>query len=149
MYPKLNVMQKVLVQVIVNVMVNLDDNTLIGEVMESMSHSFSLNQSDSSIAKTEIIHYDVIQAIDVRDGEGFGIKVEVSPRDKFINEFEARILDGLTGDRLSTKVSTCDYPNWSIDEYQYMPTVAERLRAKGYTVSSKINHGVTDWYISK
>ena len=36
---------------------------------------------------------------------------------------------------------------WSIEEYMYMPQVAQRLREKGYSVTSKVNHGVTDWLI--
>jgi hypothetical protein len=38
---------------------------------------------------------------------------------------------------------------WSVDEYNYMPIVAERLRKEGMTVSSSVNYGVTDWLISQ
>ena len=37
---------------------------------------------------------------------------------------------------------------WSVEEYQDMPLVASELRNQGLTVSSQVNHGVTDWYIS-
>ena len=37
---------------------------------------------------------------------------------------------------------------WSVEEYMYMPIVACRLREKGYSVSSTVNFGVTDWKIA-
>lgn len=37
---------------------------------------------------------------------------------------------------------------WSVEEYQDMPRVADELRSRGLHVTSKVNHGVTDWFIS-
>lgn len=37
---------------------------------------------------------------------------------------------------------------WSVEEYMYMPIVANRLREKGYSVSSQVNWEVTDWTIA-
>lgn len=78
---------------------------------------------------------------------------ELSPQERkeaFIVELMARIEGKLT-DRLTTQFTTCSCApafGWSVDEYNYMPTVARRLREKGYTVSSSVNHEVTDWLIS-
>jgi hypothetical protein len=77
----------------------------------------------------------------------------LSPQEKkeqFIQDLMARI-EGSFGDRLTTKFETCsDAPSfgWSVEEYMYMPIVADRLRKKGYSVSSSVNHGVTDWLIA-
>jgi len=37
---------------------------------------------------------------------------------------------------------------WSVEDYNDMPRVANILREKGLTVTSSVNHGVTDWKIS-
>lgn len=53
--------------------------------------------------------------------------------------------------KLSTTHTTCSSApafGWSVEEYQYFPEVARRLREKGYTVTSSVNYGVTDWKIS-
>jgi hypothetical protein len=38
---------------------------------------------------------------------------------------------------------------WSVEEYNYMPIVADRLRDERMTISSSVNYGVTDWLISQ
>jgi hypothetical protein len=77
----------------------------------------------------------------------------LSPQEKkeqFIQSFVDRFEKELSGSSLTTTFMTCsDAPafGWSVQEYMYMPQVAERLRDKGYSVTSKVNHGVTDWLI--
>jgi hypothetical protein len=78
----------------------------------------------------------------------------MSPLEKkevFITELQNRIEGWLSGDALTTTFTTCkDAPSfgWSVEEYMYMPIVADRLRKKGYSVSSSVNWGVTDWLIA-
>jgi hypothetical protein len=78
----------------------------------------------------------------------------LSPQEKkeeFIQSFVDRFEKELSGTSLTTTFMTCsDAPafGWSVQEYMYMPQVAERLRGKGYSVTSKVNHGVTDWVIA-
>lgn len=72
-------------------------------------------------------------------------------KEQFITELQNRIEGWLSGDSLTTKFKTCkDAPSfgWSVEEYMYMPIVADRLRKKGYSVSSSVNWGVTDWLIA-
>jgi hypothetical protein len=72
-------------------------------------------------------------------------------KEAFITELQNRIEGWLSGDALTTKFMTCkDAPSygWSVEEYMYMPIVADRLRKKGYSVSSSVNWGVTDWLIA-
>ena len=71
-------------------------------------------------------------------------------KEAFITELQNRIEGWLT-DCLTTKFTTCrDAPSfgWSVEEYMYMPLVADRLRQKGYRVTSSVNWGVTDWVIA-
>lgn len=65
---------------------------------------------------------------------------------KLMEKIEARFENSLT-----TKFETCSKApsyGWSVEEYMYMPTVAQRLREKGYTVTSSVNWEVTDWVIA-
>ena len=65
---------------------------------------------------------------------------------KLFDSIESRLEYNLT-----TTFTTCsDAPSfgWSVEEYLYMPEVANRLRSIGRTVSSKVNFGVTDWSIA-
>jgi hypothetical protein len=77
----------------------------------------------------------------------------LSPQEKkeqFIQSLMERIENSF-GDRLTTSFTTCSQApafGWSVDEYMYMPIVAQRLRDKGYSVSSSVNWGVTDWVIA-
>lgn len=77
----------------------------------------------------------------------------MSPQEKkeqFISELEAKVVKYL-GNDMTCKWSTCSCApsyGWSVEEFMYMPAVAARLREKGYTVSSSVNHGVTDWIIA-
>ena len=78
----------------------------------------------------------------------------MSPLEKkevFITELQNRIETWLSGSALTTTFMTCkDAPSfgWSVEEYMYMPIVADRLRKKGYSVNSSVNWGVTDWLIA-
>ena len=78
----------------------------------------------------------------------------LSPQEKkeqFVQELMGRIESRLGGDYLTTRFETCSQApsfGWSVEEYMYMPLVASRLREKGYSVSSSVNWGVTDWVIA-
>jgi hypothetical protein len=78
----------------------------------------------------------------------------MNPQEKkeaFINELQSKIESRLGGDSLITTFETAVCApsfGWSVEEYMYMPIVAQRLRTKGYTVSSKVNWEVTDWKIA-
>jgi len=82
------------------------------------------------------------------------VQVVLTPqeeKEQFILNLMNRLESQLGGGNLTTKFETCkDAPSysWSVEEYMYMPQVASRLRGKGYTVSSSINWGVTDWIIA-
>jgi hypothetical protein len=70
-------------------------------------------------------------------------------KEKFLIELENKILSQL-GDRISTIFNTCYRApayGWSVEEHMYMPLVADRLRKKGYSVSSSVSYEVTDWVI--
>jgi hypothetical protein len=72
-------------------------------------------------------------------------------KEAFIQELQNRIEGWLSGDSLTTTFTTCSSApsfGWSVEEYMYMPLVADRLRKKGYSVSSSVNWGVTDWRIA-
>ena len=72
-------------------------------------------------------------------------------KEQFIQSLQKRIEDRFLGGDLTTKFETCSSApayGWSVDEYMYMPIVAQRLREKGYSVSSSVNWGVTDWLIA-
>jgi hypothetical protein len=69
----------------------------------------------------------------------------------FIQNLQAKIEGWLSGDALTTTFTTSSCApsyGWSVEEYMYMPIVADRLRKKGYSVSSSVNWGVTDWVIA-
>jgi hypothetical protein len=42
-------------------------------------------------------------------------------------------------------LATCDYSNWDRELHRNMDYIATELRARGLSVSSRVNHGVTDW----
>jgi hypothetical protein len=72
-------------------------------------------------------------------------------KENFLIELEERITSRLGNGHLTTKFETCSSApayGWSVEEYMYMPIVAQRLRQKGYSVSSSVNWGVTDWLIA-
>lgn len=71
-------------------------------------------------------------------------------KELFLIELENKVLSQL-GQRLSTIFNTCYRApayGWSIEEHMYMPIVADRLRTKGYSVSSSVSFEVTDWVIA-
>jgi hypothetical protein len=72
-------------------------------------------------------------------------------KEQFIQELMERIESRLGGEYLTTKFETAKCApsyGWSVEEYMYMPIVAQRLREKGYSVSSSVNWEVTDWVIA-
>ncbi len=72
-------------------------------------------------------------------------------KEQFVQSLVDRFEKELSGDRLTTRFETCSSApsfGWSVEEYMYMPIVAQRLREKGYSVSSSVNWGVTDWVIA-
>jgi len=77
----------------------------------------------------------------------------LTPQEKkelFLTELENKIIKQL-GDRLYTRFETCYRApayGWSVEEYTYMPIVANRLRQKGYSVTSSVSYEVTDWTIA-
>ena len=71
-------------------------------------------------------------------------------KEAFLVELEKRISERFTNGNFTTRFETSSCApayGWSVEEYLYMPLVADRLRAKGYSVTSAVNHGVTDWSI--
>ena len=72
-------------------------------------------------------------------------------KEAFIQELVDRLESQLGGNSLTTSFTTCKCApsfGWSVEEYVYMPLVAQRLREKGYVVSSSVNWEVTDWVIA-
>ena len=72
-------------------------------------------------------------------------------KEQFIQSLVDRIESQLGGEYLTTKFETAQCApsyGWSVEEYMYMPIVAQRLREKGYSVSSSVNWEVTDWVIA-
>ena len=71
-------------------------------------------------------------------------------KEKLLTDLENKILTQL-GDRLTTRYETCYRApayGWSVEEFMYMPLVAQRLRDKGYSVTSSVSYEVTDWVIA-
>jgi hypothetical protein len=72
-------------------------------------------------------------------------------KEQFIQSLQKQIEDRFLNGNLTTKFETSSKApayGWSVEEYMYMPIVAQRLREKGYSVSSSVNWGVTDWLIA-
>lgn len=46
---------------------------------------------------------------------------------------------------ITDTLATCDYPNWDRELHRSMGDIAAELRTRGISVSSRVNHGVTDW----
>ena len=71
-------------------------------------------------------------------------------KEEFIQALQKQIEDRLQNN-LTTRFETCSKApvyGWSVEEYMYMPIVAQSLREKGYSVSSQVNWEVTDWNIA-
>jgi hypothetical protein len=45
-------------------------------------------------------------------------------------------------------LATCDYSNWDRELHRAMLDIATELRARGLSVSSSVNYGVTNWVFS-
>ena len=72
-------------------------------------------------------------------------------KEQFIVNLMNKIKSRLGGNDLTTKFETSKCApsyGWSVEEYMYMPIVADRLRQEGYSVSSSVNWEVTDWVIA-
>lgn len=67
----------------------------------------------------------------------------------YAQEKAQEIIDSMIKYReTETKISTCDASNWDRKLHRNFNNVANELRRKDLKVSSKVNWGVTDWYIS-
>lgn len=73
--------------------------------------------------------------VELREKKKAYVKAEA---EKIVAEMVRR---GVTSDTLAT----CDYQNWDRELHRAMPDIANELREKGLSVSSRVNHGVTDW----
>ncbi len=71
-------------------------------------------------------------------------------KEELLNGMQQSIEESLVNCLITTRMTSSCAPayGWSVEEYMYMPIVADRLRAKGYSVRSAVNHGVTDWHIA-
>ena len=72
-------------------------------------------------------------------------------KEQFIVNLMNKIKSRLGGSYLTTKFETSKCApsyGWSVEEYMYMPIVADRLRQEGYQVTSSVNWEVTDWVIA-
>lgn len=68
----------------------------------------------------------------------------------YVEKKVQEIVEEMTNDKMAVmKIATCNSSSygWSIKEHNLMPYVAEKLREKGFGVSSSVNWGVTDWVI--
>jgi hypothetical protein len=80
--------------------------------------------------------------------------VVLTPQEKkeqYLQSLQKRIEGDFIDGSLTTSFTTSSCApayGWSVEEHLYMPVVASRLREKGYTVSSSVNWGVTDWLIA-
>jgi hypothetical protein len=71
-------------------------------------------------------------------------------KEEFIQVLQKQLEDRFQNN-LTIRFETCSKApiyGWSVEEYMYMPIVANRLREKGYSVSSQVNWEVTDWTIA-
>jgi hypothetical protein len=71
-------------------------------------------------------------------------------KEEFIQALQKQLEDRLQN-YLTIRFETCSKApvyGWSVEEYMYMPIVAQRLREKGYSVHSGVNWEVTDWTIA-
>ena len=72
-------------------------------------------------------------------------------KEDFIQALQKQLEDRFTPTNLTIRFETCSKApiyGWSVEEYMYMPIVAQRLRDKGYSVHSAVNWEVTDWTIA-
>ena len=82
------------------------------------------------------------------------LKIILTPQERkeqFIVNLMNKIKSRLGGSYLTTKFETAKCApsyGWSVEEYIYMPIVANRLRQEGYQVTSSVNWEVTDWVIA-
>lgn len=69
-------------------------------------------------------------------------------KEDYLNEQVEKIVQEVKeDDDFCTTRATCDARYWDNKLHTYMPQIASKLREQGFEVSSKINHGVTDWTI--
>ena len=60
------------------------------------------------------------------------------------------MLDMVKRNVYSTSLATCNSHSygWDAELHNAMPQIASLLREKGFTVTSQVNHGVTDWLLT-
>jgi hypothetical protein len=64
----------------------------------------------------------------------------------YVNAEADKIVAGMVRRNVITDtLATCDYPNWDRELHRNMNDIAAELRSRGISVTSKVNHGVTDW----
>jgi hypothetical protein len=67
----------------------------------------------------------------------------------YIKEQADKIILGMERRKVTTDtLATCDYSNWDKELHRNMNDISTELCARGFSVSSRVNHGVTDWVIS-
>jgi len=68
----------------------------------------------------------------------------------YVEENAHKLIESMEKDGdIVRKVPTCDHSNWDREYHHMFPQIAQKIREKGYNVTSKVNWGVTDWVITK
>lgn len=74
------------------------------------------------------------------------IKTLREQKEAYVKEQADRIVLEMVRRKVTTDtLATCDYPNWDRELHRAMDDIATELRERGLSVSSRVNHGVTDW----
>jgi hypothetical protein len=115
---------------------------------ETITLPYELVEKITKIAESKNKSITDVIASAFEETTAVNVEKVLDPKEQFLQDLELKVTpSGLTG-----SFTTCkDAPSygWSREEYMYMPVVADRLRAKGFRVSSSVNHGVTDWVIAR
>jgi hypothetical protein len=70
-------------------------------------------------------------------------------KNNYVKTKADEIIESMTKRKeLTTTIATCDYSNWDREYHRMFPQIATELRKRGFSVSSTVNHGVTDWVIT-
>jgi hypothetical protein len=70
-------------------------------------------------------------------------------REAYVKEEAQKIIDLMTKYNETTWTKhTCDHSNSDTKLHAHFPQIAAELRKQGFTVTSKVNWGVTDWQIT-
>ena len=80
------------------------------------------------------------------------IEALTAKRTEQVQKLKQRFIDSMVESECAyTTFTTCSCApafGWSVEEYTLMPRVAQEMNEEGFSVTSSINHGVTDWKIS-